>query len=102
MKIKFTEGVTVPASKNEKELRFKEGSIHDLSEASAWRWVRRKLAVYYVVEEAKPTLKVGRPMMSDPGFHTGEKRTLESDEVAKVFSVDEPAKPKRGRPKKGA
>ncbi len=96
MKIKFTEGVKVPASRNQKDLRFKEGSIHDLSEASAWRWVRRNLAVYYVVEEAKPALKVGRPMM-------GEGRAFKPSEIAKVFSVDEPAKPKKvGRPKKGA
>jgi hypothetical protein len=65
MKIKFTESVTVPASKHEKELRFRSGSIHDLSEASAYRWVRRKLAVYYVEEKAVPTLKVGRPMMAE-------------------------------------
>ena len=80
MKIKFTESVTVPASRNEKELRFKEGSIHDLPEASAYRWVRRNLATYYKVEVASPTLKVGRPMMASP--------------VGKPNKV--------GRPKKGA
>ncbi len=100
MKVKFTESVTVSASKHEKELRFKEGSIHDLSEASAWRWVRRSKAVYYVVEDEKPkptpALKVGRPMMA-------EKRAFKPSEIAKVFSVGEPAKPKKvGRPKKGA
>ena len=74
MKVRFLESVTVPATKFGPELHFKKGSIHDLSEPSAYRWVRRNKAVY-VVEEAVPKLKVGRPMM-------GEK--------------------KRGRPKKGA
>ncbi len=87
MKVKFTEGVTVPASKNQKELRFKEGSIHDLSEASAWRWVRRKLAIYYVVEEAKPALKVGRPMMASPvekPKKVGRKKSSDADFVVGV------------------
>ena len=96
MKIKFTESVTVSATKVEKEFRFKKGSIHDLSEPSAYRWVRRDKAVYYVEEIAAPKLKVGRPMMA-------ETRTFKPDEVAKVFSVggDDLKKPKkRGRPPK--
>ncbi len=64
MKIKFTESVTVPAGRDP-ELNFKKGSVHDLSDASAWRWVRRNMAVYYVVEEVRPTLNVGRPMMAE-------------------------------------
>jgi len=62
MKIRFTESVTVPASKVEKELRFKRGSIHDLPEPSAYRWVRRSKAVYHVEEKA-PSVKLDRPMM---------------------------------------
>ncbi len=97
MKVKFTEGVTVPASKNQKELRFKEGSIHDLSEASAWRWVRRKLAIYYVVEEAKPMLKVGRPMMGDTEKFSIALKDIDFTEATKS------EKPKKvGRPKKRA
>ncbi len=64
MKIKFTESVTVPASNFEKELRFKKGSIHDLPEPSAYRWVRRNKAVYYVSKPA--VVKLGRPMMKKP------------------------------------
>ncbi len=74
MKVKFTENVTVPAGRDP-ELNFKKGSVHDLAEASAWRWIKRNKAFHYVVEEEKPTLKVGRPMMSEK---------------------------KRGRPKKGS
>ena len=104
MKIRFTESRWLDTEDRTKVPKFKEGSTHDLSEASAHRWTRRGYAVY-VVEEAKPMLKVGRPMM---GF--------DSPEIAKVFSVavpdvekesvpeaDEFVKPKKvGRPKKRA
>ena len=65
MKVRFLESVTVPATKFGPELHFKKGSVHDLSGPSSYRWVRRNKAVY-VVEEAAPTLKVGRPMMKKP------------------------------------
>ena len=60
--------------------KFKKGSVHDLSVDSAFRWVRRNVAVYV---EDEPRLKINRPMM-------GENRTLKSDEVAKVFSSHGP------------
>ncbi len=93
MKIKFKEGVTIPASGDVKELRFKEGSIHDLPDPSAYRWVRRNKAVYYVEEVFAPRLKAGRPMMDSIG-----------GQIEKVApQIAEAPKPKqRGRPKKGA
>ena len=93
MKVKFIESVTVPATKFGPGLHFKKGSVHDLSEPSAYRWVRRNVAVY-VVEEAAPTLKIGRPMM-------GERVPVAAQ--VDIQGIAEPAKPKKaGRPKKGA
>ena len=92
MKIKFIESVTIPASRNQKELRFKDGSVHDLSDASAWRWVRRNKAVYYIEEKAAPKLKVGRPMMGG---------SMEKAVSSAILAA--PDKPKKvGRPKKRA
>ncbi len=91
MKVKFTENVTVPAGRRP-GLYFKKGSVHDLREDQAWRWIKRNKAVVFVVE---PKLKAGRPMMA-------EARAFKPSEIAKVFSVDEPKVKKVGRPKKGA
>ncbi len=95
MKIRFNKSVTVAASKHEKELRFKDGSVYDLSDASAWRWVRRDVAVYYV--EEVPKLKVGRPMMGDTEKFSIALKDIDFTETTKS------EKPKKvGRPKKGA
>ncbi len=104
MKIKFTENVTVLATKYEPELYFKKGSVHDLRDDKAWRWIKRDKAFHYVEE---PKLKLGRPMMA-------ETRKYKASETVDVMSVSGPAekaaaekaaaefpKPKRGRPKKG-
>ncbi len=97
MKIKFTESVTIPASDHAKEIRFKKGSIHDLSEPSAYRWVRRNKAVYYVEEVAAAVVvskvKLDRPMMA-------EKRVFKPEEIAVPPSWSDKPKKKRGRPKK--
>ncbi len=111
MKIKFTESVTIPAAGREKERKFKKGSVHDLSGPSAYRWVRRAKAVYYVEEVPKP--KIGRPMMGISAADMGEaveSREFKAPEKFSVYVKDsdftkatKPAKPKKvGRPKKGA
>ncbi len=83
MKIKFTDDITVLATKWEPEIRFKKGSIHDLREDKAWRWIKRAKAVHLVVEVVAPKMKVGRPMMGE--------------------ATENAATPKKvGRPKKGA
>ncbi len=101
MKVKFTENVTVPAGRRP-GLYFKKGSIHDLREDQAWRWIKRNKAVVFVVE---PKLKVGRPMMGINPADMGE--AVESFDARIAFEIGkesaEAAKPKkRGRPKKGA
>ena len=107
MKIRFTESRWLDTEDRTKAPLFKEGSTHDLSEASAYRWVRRSVAVY-VVEEATPTLKVGRPMMGNTEkFREAMKTSVlvpMTEELPKdAPAAIEPAKPKKvGRPKKGA
>ena len=91
MKIRFRESVTIPASGNEKELRFKDGSIHDLPDPSAYRWVRRNKAVYYVEEVSVPKLKVGRPMME-----AGEKVSI----FVKDSDFTKATKPAKRKPKR--
>ncbi len=66
MKIKFTESRWLKTEDRDKEPKFKKGSTHDLNEASAYRWVRRNVAVYVVEEAVPPKLKMDRPMMSQP------------------------------------
>ncbi len=91
MKIKFTADTNPKLQGGD----FKKGATLECSSASAHHWIRRGVAVE-VVDKPAPTLKVGRPMMADPGVHTGER-------VPVAASVDIPRKPKKvGRPKKGA
>ncbi len=91
MKVKFTENVTVPAGRGP-GLYFKKGSIHDLREDQAWRWIKRNKAVVFVEEVVVPKLKVGRPMMGG---------SMEKAVSAAILAT--PDKPKKvGRPKKGA
>jgi len=97
MKIKFTENVTIPAGKDP-ELRFKNGSVHDLCESSAWRWVRRDKAVWYVAKVFSP--KLGRPMMGDVQKLRDEMAKVDLVGLGKMAAeIDKPKK--RGRPKKG-
>ena len=112
MKIRFTEDRWLNTEDRTKVPKFKKGSTHDLPEASAYRWVRRNVAVY-VVAEPVVEVKLDRPMMTKAKFvewadgkpkkpnrpMMGEKRTFKPAEVAKVFSADEPAKKPKRKPK---
>ena len=91
MKSRFTESRWLDTEDRTKVPRFKKGSTHDLSEASAYRWTRRGFAVY-VVAEPVVEVKLGRPMMGEP-------RVVGMHPVA-VASDFKPKKSKR--PKKGA
>ena len=62
MKIRFTESRWLDTEDRTKVPRFRKGSTHDLSEASAYRWTRRGFAVY-VVAEPVVEVKLDRPMM---------------------------------------
>ena len=45
MKVKFLETCEVRGAKKEVRMTFKEGSVHDLPEPSARRWIVRRKAV---------------------------------------------------------
>ena len=91
MKVKYLEDITVPAGRDP-ELHFKKGSVHDLREDHAWRWLKRKKAAPFAEEKAAPKLKVGRPMMGG---------SMEKAVSSAILAT--PDKPKKvGRPKKGA
>ncbi len=61
MKIRFTRDVWLNADDRAKEPSFPEGSEHDMVETSAYRWVRRSVAVYVVA--APPKVKLDMPMI---------------------------------------
>lgn len=64
MKIRFTKDVWLNKDDRAKKPSFPEGSSHDMNKASAYRWVRRDVAVYIVENVVKPpVLKMDRPMM---------------------------------------
>ena len=70
MLIRFTEDRWLNTEDRTKTPKFQKGSTHDLSAASAFRWVRRDVAVYAsddVVVEL-PKLKMDRPMMTKDKF----------------------------------
>ncbi len=67
MKIRFTEDRWLKSEDILKVPKFKKGSTHDLSVDSAFRWVRRNVAVY-VVEEPVAEVKLSRPMMTKAKF----------------------------------
>ena len=69
MKIRFTESRWLDTEDRTKVPKFKKGSTHDLSEASAYRWTRRGYAVY-VVAEPVAEVKLDRPMMTRAKFET--------------------------------
>ena len=60
MKIKFTADTNPELQGGD----FKKGATLECSPASAHHWIRRGVAVE-VVDKPAPTLKVGRPMMSE-------------------------------------
>ncbi len=97
MKVKFTENVTVLATKYEPELYFKKGSVHDLRDDKAWRWIKRDKAFHYVTEVVAPKIVIGRPMMGGAGIIN---TVMDETPIADI--VEPQLKPKRGRPKKGA
>ena len=104
MKIRFTVDRWLDTEDRTKVPKFKKGSTHDLSEASAYRWTRRGFAVY-VVAEPVVEVKLDRPMMA-------ETRKYKADEIAQAAwsqqrlegshqeRADKPTK--RGRKPKGA
>ena len=104
MKIRFTESRWLDTEDRTKVPKFKEGSTHDLSEASAYRWTRRGFAVY-VVASPPPTLKVGRPMMGDvkefaEAMKTSALVPMTEELLEDAPAVDKPAKkPGKRKPK---
>ena len=97
MKIRFTEDRWLKSEDRTEVPRFKKGSTHDLSVDSAFRWVRRNVAVY-VVEEAVVEVKLDRPMMGGTvkggGGLMGEPRVIGSHPVASASDF-KPKKAKR-------
>ena len=99
MLIRFTESRWLDTEDRTKVPKFKKGSTHDLSEASAYRWTRRGYAVY-VVEEAPPAPVLNRPMMGDTKKFRDEMAKIDLGIVAAVADADTPKK--RGRKPKRA
>ena len=98
MKIRFTEDRWLNTEDRTKAPKFKKGSTHDLSVESAYRWVRRNVAVYVVddLAPARPVLKMNRPMMADEAAPLVEAR-LGANEA--LSAVVRPKKAKRKLPK---
>ena len=99
MKIRFTESRWLDTEDRTKTPKFKEGSTHDLSDASAHRWTRRGYAVY-VVEEAPSPLKVGRPMMKKPAVAEKPPKKPKGDATVREIKTG-PSLPVKGSGKNG-
>ena len=96
MKIRFTEDRWLKSEDLTKRPKFRKGSTHDLPQASAYRWVRRNVAVY-VVAEPVAEVNLDRPMMSKAKFEDWadgkpkrpykRKKSLEGESVAVAKTV---------------
>jgi len=102
MLIQFTVDRWLDTEDRTKRPKFKKGSTHDLSEAAAYRWVRRNVAVYVVEEPApaRPKLKINRPMMGGAKKFRDEMAKVDLVGLGKMAAeIDKPQK--RGRKPKG-
>ena len=99
MKIRFTESRWLDTEDRTKVPRFRKGSTHDLSEASAYRWTRRGFAVY-VVAEPVVEVKLDRPMMVASKPKKAKKPTPKGDATVREI-VTGPALPVKGSGKNG-
>ena len=95
MLIRFTEDRWLDTEDRTKEPKFKKGSTHDLPESSAFRWVRRDVAVYVAEPVAK--VKLNRPMMKKPAAAKPPKKSKlpKGDTTVREFSTG-PTLPVRG------
>ncbi len=107
MKIRFTEDRWLDTEDRTKTPKFKKGSTHDLPESSAFRWVRRDVAVYVTASVAE--VKINRPMMTKAKFtewadgkpkKTKRAKKPKGDATVREFSTG-PALPVKGSGKNG-
>lgn len=66
MKIRFIESRWLDGEDLTRKPLFREGSVHDLVESSAYRWVRRNFAVY-VEDEPAPKPAPDKPAKARAG-----------------------------------
>lgn len=110
MRIRFTRDVWLNKDDRAKKPSFPEGSSHDMNKASAYRWVRRNVAVYIVEEVVAvepPKLKMNRPMMASSEEIRKEvlepawaKNRLEGSHKDREEAAKADKPKKRGRPPK--
>ena len=103
MRIRFTRDVWLNKDDRAKAPSFPEGSSHDMNKASAYRWVRRSVAVYIVEKAVGPS----KPMMAgsekirkavlEPAW---AKARLEGSHKDREEAAEADKPKKRGRPPK--
>lgn len=97
MKIRFTVDRWLNTEDRTKAPRFRKGSTHDLPDASAYRWVRRNVAVY-VVAEPVVEVKLDRPMM---GVSMADHEAWAHGKPKTILEKPDPEPKKaKGKPKK--